>query len=271
MILKRIKKKIVETLTYLKFRNNPFGENPLGTKQDYLNLFNEIKDKSYPLIDDIEKKNGYAIDKNWLNKLALQTQIVKKKIKLNYQHGRILYSYLRKYLKKKNKSETINIFETGTARGFSSICMSKALIDSGFIGKIDTVDIIPHKKKIFWNSISDIEGKKNRIELLMNWQNEVKNINFIEGITSKVLKNFPDKKINFAFLDAQHDMESVLDEYNFLKDRQQKEDIIIFDDVSSNFNEIRRAIEKIKLEGEYKINLIEFENENRGYAIATKF
>ena len=66
-------------------------------------------------------------------------------------------------------------------------------------------------------------------------------------------------------------MESVLDEYNFLKDRQQKEDIIIFDDVSSNFNEIRRAIEKIKLEGEYKINLIEFENENRGYAIATKF
>ena len=64
-------------------------------------------------------------------------------------------------------------------------------------------------------------------------------------------------------MDAQHDMESVLDEYNFLKDRQQKEDIIIFDDVSSNFNEIRRAIEKIKLEGEYKINLIEFENENR--------
>ena len=68
-------------------------------------------------------------------------------------------------------------------RGFSSICMSKALIDSGFIGKIDTVDIIPHKK-IFWNSISDIE-EKNRIELLMNWQNEVKNINFIEGITQK--------------------------------------------------------------------------------------
>ena len=148
--------------------------------------------------------------------------------------------------------------------------MSKALIDSGFIGKIDT-EILFLIKKIFWNSISDIEGKKNRIELLMNWQNEVKNINFIEGITSKVLKNFPDKKINFAFLDAQHDMESVLDEYNFLKDRQQKEDIIIFDDVSSNFNEIRRAIEKIKLEGEYKINLIEFENENRGYAIATKF
>ena len=28
----------------------------------------------------ILKKNGYAIDKNWLNKLALQTQIVKKKV-----------------------------------------------------------------------------------------------------------------------------------------------------------------------------------------------
>ena len=79
MISKKMKKKIIELLTYLKFRNNPFGQIPLGTKQDYLKLFNEIKDKSYPLIDEIEKKNGYAIDKIWLNKLALQTQIGKKK------------------------------------------------------------------------------------------------------------------------------------------------------------------------------------------------
>ena len=270
MISKKMKKKIIELLTYLKFRNNPFGQIPLGTKQDYLKLFNEIKDKSYPLIDEIEKKNGYAIDKIWLNKLALQTQIVKKKSKLNYQHGRILYSYLRRYLKKKNNSETINIFETGTARGFSSICMSKALIDSGFDGKIDTIDIIPHHKKIFWNSISDINGKKSRLELLSDWKKEIECINFIEGLTSKILKTYPSKKINFAFLDAQHDLESVIEEYSFLKKHQEKGDIIIFDDVSKDFNEIKKAVEKIKLEKAYKIHLIEFIDENRGYAVATK-
>ena len=270
MILKRLKKKIVEILTFLKSRNNPFGKTPLGTEQDYLDLFNVIKDKSYPLIDDIEKKNGYAIDKNWLDKLALQTQIVKKKSKLNYQHGRILYSYLRNYLKKKDNSETINIFETGTARGFSSVCMSKALIDSGFNGKIDTIDIIPHKKKFFWNSISDASGKKSRQELLSEWKKEIEYINFIEGLTSKILQVYPAKKINFAFLDAQHDMDSVIEEYSFLKSRQDKGDIIIFDDVSKDFHGIKQAVENIKIKKEYKIQLIEFADENRGYAVATK-
>ena len=148
--------------------------------------------------------------------------------------------------------------------------MSKALIDSGFNGKIDTIDIIPHKKKFFWNSISDASGKKSRQELLSEWKKEIEYINFIEGLTSKILQVYPAKKINFAFLDAQHDMDSVIEEYSFLKSRQDKGDIIIFDDVSKDFHGIKQAVENIKIKKEYKIQLIEFADENRGYAVATK-
>ena len=42
------------------------------------------------------------------------------------------------------------IVETGTARGFSSICMSKALIDQKKSGKIISLDCISHNEKIFW-------------------------------------------------------------------------------------------------------------------------
>ena len=74
---------------------------------------------------------GYSIDKEWLNKLALQTQIVIKKSPLNYAHGRVLYSLLRNYLRTNSKKlKGLNIVETGTARGFSSLYMAKALFDS---------------------------------------------------------------------------------------------------------------------------------------------
>ena len=58
------------------------------------------------------------------------------------------------------------IVETGTARGFSSICMSKALIDANTNGKIYTVDILPHDTKMYWNCIDDHDGMKSRKELL---------------------------------------------------------------------------------------------------------
>ena len=116
IIFKKTKKNLVELITYFKNRNNPFGLKKLGSKDEYLKLFYQIKDKKYDLIDKIEKQNNFSLNKDWLDNLALQTQIVKKDSQLNYQHGRVVYSYLRKYLLSKDKQEKINIFETGTAR-----------------------------------------------------------------------------------------------------------------------------------------------------------
>ena len=58
-----------------------------------------------------------------------------------------------------NKFDEITILETGTARGYSSICMSKALNDRKQKGKIFTIDILPNNKKMYWNCIEDHKGK----------------------------------------------------------------------------------------------------------------
>ena len=89
--------------------------------------------KIYKEIDLFEERCDFKIDKKWLDNLALHTQVVKKS-EINYQHGRILYSSLRDYIKKELKY--LNILEIGTALGFSSTCMSKAIIDSNIKGKI---------------------------------------------------------------------------------------------------------------------------------------
>ena len=153
-----------------------------------------------------------------VDNLAFHTQIVKKKSSINYQHGRLLYSYLRKYIED-NNIKKINILEIGTARGFSSICMSKAINDAEIKGVINTIDIIPHKKKIYWNCIDDFEGKKTRENLLSLWSEELKNINFLTGPSSYVLKKIKIEKINFAFIDGMHDYYNVKKELDFVKEK----------------------------------------------------
>ena len=52
-------------------------------------------------------------------------------------------------------------------------------------------------------------------------------------------------RIHYAFLDAQHEFENVIQEYNFVKQRQFTNDIIVFDDVTKNkFDGVCKAVEK---------------------------
>ena len=57
-------------------------------------------------------------------------------------------SYLQN-INKDLETEKIFILETGTARGFSAICMAKALEDNNKDGLILTYDVLPHSKKCF--------------------------------------------------------------------------------------------------------------------------
>ena len=100
----------------------------------------------------------------------MYTQVVIKKSTINYQHGRILYAELCNYIRN-NSISNIIILETGTARGFSSVCMSKAISDCKSVGEINTIDILPNNEKIYWNSISDIDGKKQGQSFCKNGMN----------------------------------------------------------------------------------------------------
>lgn len=250
-------------------KGHPFGILKWANKNTYLNVYNEVLKKNYEEIDSYEKNFKNNIDINWLNKLALQTQVVIKKSEINYQHGRILYSELSNYIQK-NLPGKIDILETGTARGFSSICMSKAISDNNYDGKIHTIDILPNDKKIFWNCISDMDGKKTRIELLKDWNNYIHRIIFHRGNSINVLKKINLDRVNFAFLDGSHNKKKVEIEFDWVNKRQLKNDIIIFDDYDlHNFKGICEFIDNLEKKNIYKIKKI-FSEKNRGYAIAYK-
>lgn len=252
------------------FPKNPHGTSPRADRQAYLDLHEEAKRRSFPEIDAYEKRMGFRVDSEWFEELALHTQVVIKKSKLNYQHGRILYSTFSNYLSNLNSSDPVTVFETGTALGFSAVCMAKALRDRDVSGKIVTLDIISHNDPMYWNCIDDHEGPKSRQQLLQPWSEELLRIVFIQGWTGKQMERTGLLRINFAYLDAQHTEEDVLKEYRYVRERQEAGDVIVFDDVTAgSFDGVVQAVENIEQEGLYSVDRLQ-PSENRGYAIARR-
>ena len=263
-------------MAYFQYFNQPFSNLPVSNLQTYYELAKEAEKNTYSIedVDLLEKENGFSINRNWLNSLAFNTQIVVKKSELNYAHGRVLYTVLRDYLSTLNvDNKTINILETGTARGFSSICMAKALSDSEFEGSICTLDVLPHFKNMFWNCAADhTKGDQNRNDLLNDWADLTERyIIFMQGFTKHILPKISLSRINFAFLDGAHTYKDVLFEFDTISKKQKKGDIIIFDDYNKiKFPGVVRAVKNILRREEYNILLIENKNTNRDFVIAKK-
>jgi len=255
--------------------NFPFGKKPMGSKEDYLKLAEETKKNIYPEIDDYENHVGIAIDKIWLDHLALYTQITIKKSQLCYAHGRLLYTVLSDYLIKKSEDfnkEKIFILETGTARGFSAICMAKALADNSKDGLILTYDVLPHSTKMFWNSISDsIDGPLTRSELLKHWGHLCqKYILFHQGDTRSELNKVYYDRIHFAFLDGAHTYNDVMFEFSQIKNKQKTGDIIVYDDYNpEKFPGVFKAVNEICEKNNYSMDVIRSSFE-RGYVVAIR-
>jgi predicted O-methyltransferase YrrM len=175
-----------------------------------------------------------------------------------------------KYLKKKNVAR-INIIETGTARGFSALCMAKALKDSYQEGLIITFDIIPHHKKMFWNCIDDLDGQKSRAQILTPWQALIdRYILFHQGYSRLELGKVQFDRVHFAFLDGAHGYNDVMFEFTQIKDKQHSGDIIIYDDYNKNlFPGLVKAVDEICSMHSYKRVNINTGSE-REYVIAIK-
>ena len=205
---------------YYKFTSNYLIKKPLASRKIYEELYQSEIKKKYQKIDNKININNQT--NNFINNLAKITQITIKKEQNNFQHGKLIYYYLKNYLKSHNYS-FYNLLETGTARGFSTIIMSKALVDCKKKGLVTSIDIIPGNVKIYWNCISDtINGKVTRIELLKNYKIFLKNINFYCGTSKSYFRHAVEKRIHFAFLDSSHDYEDVKLEYLKIKKNQKK-------------------------------------------------
>ena len=272
-ILQKFDNFLVKTINkYANFRwyGSPLTKKIRATKNVYLKIWEDVKSQNFKLIDSFEQKTGFKIEPDWYHELALHTQVSIKKSKILYVHGRLLYSVLREYINT-SRVNNLNIIETGTAKGFSSLCMAKALDDARIGGKIITFDVYPHNHKMYWNSIDDNEGKKTRKELLEPYRNLTeKYIWFHQGNTKIELPKVQIPRIHFAFLDSAHEYYYLMSEFKNVYDKQQKGDIVFFDDYTPKmFPGVVKAIDEICKKHNYSKEIITI-SDARAYVIAEK-
>lgn len=255
------------------------------TKETYLKLSKDASEYNHDKFFE-SLKNDFDFDyqklKDFVDKLALSTQIVIKESKMLYLHGYLLYVALDEYLKNNPAVDFVNIVETGTARGFSSMCMAKALHDRKRDGKIYTVDLLPNNQRFFWNCVEDFGGQKTRPELLKKWDYLLEYVEFVQGDSKKILDDLHEKyfvpRVHFSFLDAQHTYSYLKHEMDWVRDRQEKGDVIVCDDYTTyhsgrqQYPGIIRAVDEFAEENTYdqKIYIGDDGDKERGYVHLVK-
>ena len=223
-------------LTHKISYNYPFGKRPLTNNiQDYdKNFTDSVQLKDHPIAEH-KLFLKFPPNESFIRNLAYTLQNVLKKTKNSYVHGYIIYSYLSDYLNKfldVNPLNSVNIIDIGTARGFSALCLAKALQDNNAVGKVFTFDILPNRSSFFWNSQTDLtKGPLTRLQLLTPWNELVKKyLIFFSTATFNSLKIVDIPDIHFAFIDGSHFYKDVILEVNYLVERLNKKSIVIFDD-----------------------------------------
>lgn len=162
----------------------------------------------------------------------------------------------------------ITVFETGTAKGFSSLTMALAMHHK-FGGTVHTIDILPHSKELYWNAYGDkTHGKRSRSSLIAAWPELAARVQFHEGETDTVIKSLDLEQIDLAFLDAQHDYQSVMSEFRYVSERQITSSVIVLDDVDEyKFPGIFKAVKEIE-SGPYPYQVEFIKSAGLGKAIA---
>lgn len=214
-----------------------------------------------------KNKKLFSICKKFGSKKFYQLCILlsacQKKSELNFIHGLQIFDTLCKRIKKKRTK--INILETGTARGFSTLCLWEGLSKMKKQGTIWSIDKIGHTQKKVWKGIPDFYRPVSRHKILKEFHK--KNIHFLKLLLPAEITKIPKKRYHFAFLDAEHTATSVKHEIDFLKTNQKKGDVIFFDDV--NIKLFPGVCEAIKNITGYKLKFI-FGTNHRNYVVATK-
>jgi len=258
---------------YRDYDSNPLNvDTNKSTTQLYLDLAKKTRAQlDAKFIETIKKEFGYVIDREFIDDLALTTQIVIKSSQPLYLHGYLLYATIRQYLDNNKEIKSMNILETGTARGFSSLVMAKALADSKRTGKILTIDILPPCKPIYWNCIHDLQGRTTRLQLLKKWNKLVEQyVIFLQGYSDVILKQIEMSRIHIAFLDGAHDYLTVKNELIYTSSHQAKGDVIVCDDYTKNqYPALVKAVNEFISHGDYTYKIYR-SSSGRGYAYCKK-
>lgn len=230
------------------------------SRADYEAAFLHESVVEYPTLAALERRMGYAIDKPRLEGAAKTLACPVKRNPPNWQHGRLIYSVLRKYLE--TQSGPVTLFDCGTAKGFSALCMAFAVADAKADGSIYSVDVIDPNDTIARNSILDLDGPKSLAQYLDAWP-EAQLVHFEKATGGAWLRSHPER-IHFAFIDGKHEYHAVKEQIRLLEQRQQTGDIAIFDDL-----QIPGVSQALNHPNGYSIEVIEAKADRR-YAVAVR-
>ena len=177
----------------------------------------------------------------------------------DFNFGALLHYILKNYLEE--KKENITILEVGTARGFSSLCMSLALKDYKYQSKILSLDVISNDTKFFQKTFFG-NKKVSRKDILGHLDNElVDKIIFLQGDSLSDLKKLFINNINFCYLDGEHNRKYLENEINYVKNFQKSGDIIVLDDYDQKiFPEVFDTVNDFIKNEPYKMVFSELNN-----------
>ena len=205
----------------------------------------------------------------FINQLALVSQVTRKTSQIDYSHGFLLLSLIKRI--KKNHPNTRNLiyFETGTARGFSAIAVAYMANELFQNYEVTTVDVLDHNTKRYWNCIGDFNGRRSRQELLEAYSSLASKVRFQTQRTSAYMTQNLSYRTHLAFLDGSHTYKDVRREFNWIAESQKIGDIILLDDVTlGQFDGICKFVKEQQNDLRYRqISLTTKNSGVKGFAI----
>lgn len=198
-----------------------------ATRAQYDAAFGLECQQRYPVVLDVEQRCGHAIDPV---KIRAAARILACPVKANppcWQHGRVLYAEVRRYLE--DQSGQVLALDIGTAKGFSALVLQWALLDSGVPVQVESVDVIDPLAWEYRNSVLELDGPKRLADYLQMWP-EAAAIRFYKSTGIDWLARSSDR-VHFAFIDGKHTGAVVAKEAALLSKRQEPGDLVVFDDV----------------------------------------
>lgn len=234
----------------------------LPSRQDYADAFRRESSRDYPEMDRFEQSVGYALDRNRLEAAAQILACPVKANPPNWQHGRMLYAYARRYLS--SAQGPVSLLDIGTAKGFSALMLKWALMDAGVVGTVDSVDVIDPLAKAFRNSVLDTYSENRLADYHRAWP-EASEIRFHKMTGLKWLQQSTER-VHLAFVDGKHSGDVVVEEGKLLAARQQPWDLVIFDDMQ--LPGVAEAVYRLRTL--YDVTHIELNDANRKYAVGVR-
>lgn len=220
----------------------------------------------YPKVSEFELACGFAVERGKLEDAARVLACPVKVNPPNWQHGRVLYSAARRLMARTSGHGMF--VDVGTAKGFSAMVMSWAIVDAGEDHAVVSIDAVDPVSRVVRNSVAETDGRLLTVyEFTAPFRETKVPITFLGGGSNKFLsrcREIGGQRVRFAFIDGKHTQPAVAADIEHLLALQRPGDVTLFDDIQ--IAPVASAVAQIR---GYSVTFIEA-SATRRYALAVR-